>query len=512
MGDTTTGGNDLAQANELLRLEVEELRDKLKEVARDRDRLADLLAKLKQHVFGRRSERLVDHPQLPFEDEEQEPPQPPHVEEAPDEETEWVQRKKRKRRGNRLPSDLPRKREVIEPPQEEKTCASCGKEKKQIGEEITEELEYQPASFYIREIVRPKYVCPDHEEEGVATAELPPRPIPRGLPGAGLIAQVLTAKYRDHLPLHRQHGIYLRHGVDICETTMVDWVRGGATVLLPVVEVMRRSVLSSYAIHTDDTTITVQDRNHKGGSRKGYIWVYIGDQGDVVFDYTPGRSRDGPKRFLGDYQGYLQADGYAGYDELYASGRVVEVGCWSHARRKFVDALPNFPAEAGSIVAAIRKLFMVERQAAGLDPDARRVLRQRETKPLLDDLKPYLLGLRDMLQILPEGPLGQAITYSLNQWNALTRFLDDGRLAAHNNDSERALRQVVVGRKNWLFAGSEEGARRAATIYSVIGSCTRLELDPFEYLRDVLVRLPAGEDPETLTPRAWKAARDAQQG
>jgi hypothetical protein len=227
----------------------------------------------------------------------------------------------------------------------------------------------------------------------------------------------------------------------------------------------------------------------------------------VVFDYTTGRARDGPRNFLGGYKGYLQADGYSGYDELYESGSIVEVGCWAHARRKFVDALSKFPEEAGSIVAVIRKLFMVEREAQDLDPDGRLALRKKESKPLLDDLEPYLKALRHAPHVLPEGPLGQAITYCLNQWKALNRFLEDGRLELHNNISERGLRQVVVGRKNWLFAGSDEGARRAASIYSVIGSCILLGLDPFEYLRDVLLRLAAGEEPEALTPRAWKAAQ-----
>jgi len=504
-------GTDLEQANELLRLQVEELRSKLKEVARDRDRLADLLAKLQRHIFGRRSERFADHPSLPFEAEESELPQPPHVEEAPDEETEWVERKKkRKRRANRLPEDLPRERTELEVPEEERRCGCCGKEKQRIGEEVTEELEYRPASFFIREIVRPKLACPDHEEDGITTPQLPPRVIAKGFPGPGLLANVVTAKYRDHLPLHRQHGIYLRHGVDIPETTMVDWVRSAAELLAPVVASMKVGVLASHAIHTDDTSIRVQDRGHKGGSRKGYLWIYVGDQDDVVFDYTTGRTRDGPRAFLGKYKGYLQADGYSGYDELYESGRVVEVGCWSHARRKFVDALPKFPEESGSIVAVIRKLFLVEREAKEFDPDARLALRQQESKPLLDDLQPYLRALQHAPHVLPEGPLGQAVTYGLNQWQALTRILEDGRLALHNNVSERGLRQVVVGRKNWLFAGSDEGARRAATIYSVVVSCTMLQVDPFEYLRDVLLRLAAGEEPEKLTPRTWKAARVAR--
>ncbi len=508
MGGTVEDGSEL----ELLRHEVAELRDKLRQTERDRDRLADLLAKLRRTLFGRRSERFLDHPMLPFEGDEQEPTKPPHVDEAPDDEEGAAKPKgKRTRRANRLPADLPRERIELTLPESELRCACCGKPKQKIGEVVTEELEYRPGSFFIREIVRPKFACGDHEEGGVATPELPPRVVAKGLPGSGLLAHVLTSKYRDHLPLHRQHGIFLRHGVDIPETSMVDWVSAGARLLVPVVDVMRREVLASFAIHTDDTSLLVQDRHHKGGSRRGFLWIYIGDRSDVVFDFTAGRTRDGPRAFLDGFQGYLHADAYTGYDALYRSG-IVEVGCWSHARRMFVDALSKFPEEAGAVVAVIRRLFMIEREAADFDPGARRALRLQESKPLLDQLGEYLRHLRYAPHVLPEGPLGKAITYCLNQWDALNRFLDDGRLAIHNNVAERGLRQVVVGRKNWLFAGSDEGARRAATIYSVIVSCTMLELDPFEYLRDVLLRLAAGEDPAGLTPRAWKAARLGRNG
>jgi hypothetical protein len=325
--------------------------------------------------------------------------------------------------------------------------------------------------------------------------------------GAGLLAQVVTAKYKDHLPLHRQHGIYLRQGVDIAESTMVDWVGEVAHLVQPVVSVIHEDILATDIVPTDDTPICVQDRSHPKGSRKGFLWAYLGEPGDVVFRYTRGRGRDGPLDFFGDYQGYVQADAYAGYDALFRRPGVVEVGCWAHARRRFFKALDTEPEPAKYAIAAIRMLYDVEKQAdeAGLDADGRRELRQQESRPLLDKLGPWLRGLKH--NALPKSPIGKAVSYAINQWDALTRFVDDGRLALDNNRTERAIRQVAIGRKNWMFAGSDAGGERAAAIYSLIGGCIELKLDPFEYLEDVIRRLPAGADPRELTPRAWLAAR-----
>lgn len=301
-----------------LEREIEDLRKQLIErdhLLTDRDMklaereelindLQSQLAALKQHLFGRRRERYTDHPELPFPGDEEEVETPSFVEEAPDDEevdTDPRKGKPRRRRGvKRIRQDLPRKREVIELTEAERT-APCGCVMQEIGEEVTEELEYRPASFFIREIVRKKYACRQHEEQGVATPELPNRPIAKGMAGAGLLAQVITAKYKDHLPLHRQHGIYLRQGVDIAESTMVDWVREVASLIQPVVEVMREDILASPIVATDDTPICVQDRSHPKGSRKGFLWAYLGEPGDVAFRYTKGRGRDGPLDFFGDY-------------------------------------------------------------------------------------------------------------------------------------------------------------------------------------------------------------------
>ncbi|MCG8467035.1 MAG: IS66 family transposase [Gemmatimonadetes bacterium] len=503
--DTAHGGQDLQAEIERLRTANEELAARLRELEKEKAQLALQLEQLKKLIYGRSSERYTDHPDLPFEAEE--PPKPPHVGEAPDEEYEVVRKKPRKRGIKRLREDLPRDRIVIEIPEDERRCA-CGGVMESIGEEVTEELEYQPASFFIREIVRKKYACKKHEEQGVLTPDLPARPIAKGMPGPGLIAQVLTAKYKDHLPLHRQHGIYRRHGVDIAESTLCDWVADGARIFKPVVECLKNAVLESHVVQTDDTPITIQDRTIGRGSRRGYLWVYLGDQGDAVFDYTSGRSRDGPKQFLGDYKGWLQADAYSGYDAIFRDGSVVEVGCWAHARRRFFKALSTDPEDAGHILASIRHLYRTERDANQhqFDHAARRELRNQQAGPVLNALRPWLESLQRA--VLPKSPFGKAISYCLNQWQALNRFLEDGALKLDNNRSELALRQVAVGRKNWLFAGSDSGAKRAATIYSIVVTCWLNKIDPFAYMRDVMPKLAAGPScADDLTPRAWRSSQ-----
>jgi hypothetical protein len=260
-------------------------------------------------------------------------------------------------------------------------------------------------------------------------------------------------------------------------------------------------------IQSDDTGIVVQDRQHQNGSRRSFLWAYLGDRGEVVFDFTVGRGREGPRKFLGDYRGYLQADAYSGYDVIFATGHVIEVGCWAHARRGFFEALENDKENATNALVAIRRLYEVERQARSqqLDPDARRELRQQESRPVLEAMQPWLRMLKD--KVLPKSQMGQAIGYALRQWDALNRYLDDGRLEIDNNGVERQIRSVAVGRKNWLFAGSDEGGKRAAIIYSIIGTCALQGVEPWQYMKDVLQRLAEGEKPEMLTPRLWKAGR-----
>lgn len=489
--------------------EMQGLRARVVELEKKNAELQKQVAHLTHMLFGRKSERRDDgHPLLPFEkDEPVEAPPPPHVDEAPDDEYETITIKRRKRGATRISADLPRETTRIELPEHERLCPCCHEVMQPIGEEKTEQIDCTPAVVKVIETVRVKYACKKHEEAGVATPALPPQPIAKGMATAGLLAHVVVAKYKDHLPLHRQSGIFARHGVEIAESTLCDWVKDAAGLLLPVVRTIKESILESKVVQSDDTSITVLDPTHPKGSRRGFLWAYVGDRNEVVFDFTRGRGRDGPRLFLGNYRGYLQADAYAGYDVVFATGRVLEVGCWAHARRRFFASLEAEKQSAEYALSAIRRLYDVERAAKqqGLDAEARRDLRQQEAKPLLDAMKPWLQALKPL--VLPKSDLGDAVGYALRQWDALNRYLEDGCLEIDNNRVERQMRTVAVGRKNWMFAGSDEGAQRAAILYSLICTCSLQGIEPWAYLKAVLQRLAMGEKPQALTPRLWKEQR-----
>jgi transposase len=381
----------------------------------------------------------------------------------------------------------------------------CGNLKEIIGEEVTEQLDYVPASFVVRQNVRYKYACKQCQE-GLCIADLPAFPIEKGRPGSGLLAHVLTSKYADHLPLYRLEGIFARHRIDLQRSTLCDWVGACAELLSPIVTEIHRQILTSVKIHTDDTPVPVQIRGRKK-TRRGYLWAYIGEGNNVVFDYTPTRCRDGPIAFLDDYDGFVQADAYQGYDKLFAKGKCTEVGCWAHARRKFFDAKDSDPGRAYQMLALIRELYDVEHQAKEQELDAPGVvkLRQQSSKPVLEKIHSRLEEWSG--QVLPKSPMGKAVTYALGQWIALNRYVDHGILYIDNNLAERVLRMVVIGRKNWLFAGSDSGGERAAVIYSLVASCKLCGIDPFAYLCDVIDRVsihPAKEISQ-LVPANWKA-------
>ncbi|MBZ0153326.1 MAG: IS66 family transposase [Planctomycetes bacterium] len=470
--------------------------------------LAHKVEMLLHQLYGKKAERRKgDHPELPFPGDEPEPPPPPHVDEAADDEYETVTFTRKKRGATRISKDLPRETIVLEVPEAERKCPCCGDTMQEIGREVSERIDFVPAVTKVIETVRPKYACKKHEECGVRTASLPAQPVAKGMATAGLIAHVLVAKYKDHLPLYRQSCIFARHGAEIPESTLGDWVRDAVDLLAPVVCTMRTSVLESAVVQSDDTPVLVLDPGHPEGRKRGFLWAYVGDRDEVVFDFTPGRGRDGPKRFLGDFGGILQADAYSGYDHLYVNGRIREAGCMAHGRRGFVKAEVEDKVNAGHALAAIRRLYAVEREAneQNLDPDALRELRQRESLPVLTAMKPWLVELKKTTR--PKSFVGKAVGYFLNQWDALCLFTGDGRVAIDNNRVERQMRCVAVGRKNWLFAGSEEGGHRAATIYSLVCTCGLLGIEPWAYLKDVLQRIAEGAHPTTLTPRLWKAAR-----
>ncbi|MFZ2147843.1 MAG: IS66 family transposase [Sedimentisphaerales bacterium] len=472
------------------------------------DQIEDLngqLYYLKRQLFGKKSEKLDTAQRLLFENlydqvkakiDQQKPSNAKTVK----------KRKNADHHGrNPLPKDLPREVIEIEPADEEKTCPACHKEKQRIGSEETEKLEYVPASFYVKKYVRYKYACKECESH-ISIGPLPPMAIDKGIPGEGLLAHIITSKYCDHSPLNRLEGILKRHGVDINVSTMCDWVGKSADLLAPLVKRMHARILRSPKINTDDTPIPVKSKKRRGSTYNGYLWVYVDKDHNVVFDFTPTRSREGPVKFLGKFSGYVQADAYSGYDEFFRKSDATEVGCHAHARRKFDYALETDPVRAARLLVLWGKLYDIEREAKDENYSSAQLLeaRQKEAKPILAEIKTVLDEYKN--QVLPKSPIGKAITYSLNQWEALNRYVDDPMLEIDNNLSERTLRMVVIGRKNYMFAGSEAGAWRAAIIYSLVASCKLHDIDPFRYFRDVLARVsthPADKIDELL-PGEWK--------
>jgi transposase len=412
-----------------------------------------------------------------------------------------------------LPKSLERRRVVHDLAEEQRRCPQCQGELKRIGEQVSERLEYVPASLHVIQDVCQKYAC----AQGctVVTAAKPSGPIEKGLPGPGLLAQVAVSKYGDHLPLHRQQEIFQRQGVELSRQTMCGWMRQAAELVQPLYERMKQQVLDSKAVQTDDTPVPVLDleREH---TRTGRIWTYVGDAAHpyTVYDYTPTRSRDGPEEFLEEFRGYLQADAYSGYDALYQKpGRgIVEVACWAHARRYFYEAQSSDLMRATVMLAYIGLLYGVEREAReqGLRGEDRRAFRQQRTKPILADVHNYLVAQKP--EVLPKSPIGEAISYALANWTALLRYSGDGDLEIDNNGAERSLRSIAVGRKNWMFYGSDNGGRTAAVLSSPIATCKRLAIDPFAYMRDLFGRIAAHPQQrlEELLPDRWAAAQAAR--
>jgi transposase len=394
--------------------------------------------------------------------------------------------------------------ERIEP--QEKVCAHCGKEKCEIGHEKSERYEYVPAKVIRHEIIRPKLACPCGQA-GVSIAPLPPMVVAQGQPGASLVAHVLLSKFVDHLPLYRQQQQFERLGVHFPKSTLGDWVEQGATWLQPIVREMKRQLLQSDYVQVDETPVRVQDPDVIGKCGTGWLWVFGAPGQDVIFEFHPGRGKEFAQKLLGGFKGYLQRDGYGVYGSLAKDDLdLIPVGCWAHARRKFVEALEDQGDEALAIVHEVRKLYLVERHAGAenLTPDQRHQLRQQLSLPILTSLQPMLQSVKE--RVLPQSPLGKAARYCLAEWAALNRYLSDGRLEIDNNLTENAIRPSAVGKKNWLFIGHPNAGWRSAGIYSIVVSCRRRGIEPWEYLRDVLSRLPAMNQSElpSLLPANWK--------
>jgi transposase len=411
-----------------------------------------------------------------------------------------------------LPAHLPRQRQEFDLPVEQRHCPQCQSALQHIGAEVSERLEYVPASLRVIQEVCHKYAC----ARGctVVTAEKPMQPIEKGLPGPGLLAHVAVDKYADHLPLYRQEAMLARQGVKLSRSTMCDWMRRCAELVSPLYELMKHQVLASHTVQTDDTPVAVLDPELPR-TRLGRIWTYVGDAQHpfTVYDYTPTRRQDGPLAFLKPFHGRLQADAYSGYDPLYADPDrdVIEIACWAHARRKFYEAQTSDPMRSMIVLAYVRLLYDVEHEAReqNLDADGRRALRQAKSLPILTDIRRYLQT--EQPKVLPKSPEGQAIAYTLNNWQALVRYADDGALEIDNNGAERSLRGIAIGRKNWMFYGSDNGGKTAAVLSSLVATCKRLHIDPFVYLRDLFGRISAhpAQHLAELLPDKWQAAHSA---
>jgi transposase len=411
-----------------------------------------------------------------------------------------------------LPSHLLRERVVHPAPA---ACPCCGGSLRKLGEDITETLEHVPAQWKVIQHVREKFSC--RRCEAITQAPAPSHPIARGRAGPQLLAQILFAKYRAHLPLNRQSAIYANEGVELDTSTLADWVGACAVTLRPLIDEIRKHVFAAERIHADDTTVPVLAR---GKCRTGRLWAYVRDDAPfgggaapaAMFYYSPDRRGEHPETHLADYSGLMQADAYAGFNGLYVAGRkpgpIIEAACWAHGRRKLYELADL--QKAPIAIEAVRRidvLFAIEREINGLSPEQRLKARRERSKLLVDDLERWMRQERRKLS--SKTALAEAMDYSLKRWAALTRFLDDGRICLSNNAAERAVRGIAVGRRNWTFAGSDSGARRAASIYTLIETCKLTDVDPRAWLADVLARLadhPANRIAELL-PWNWKAAR-----
>jgi transposase len=451
-----------------------------------------LILKLKRMKFGRSSEKLdrqIEQLDLRLEDLEMaEAAKPGGSDESQSSESPRTSTRRRRRP---LPEDLPRETQTHEPKQ--KSCPKCGGELDAFGEDVSEILEFVPASFKVIRIVRPKRRCACCN--CFVQEPAPHRPIDRGLAGPFLLAHVLVSKYADHLPLYRQSEIYAREGLDLQRSMLAEWVGGACQTLDPLVDVLRRYVLNATKLHGDDIPVPVLAPGN-GKTATGRLWTYVRDDRPagsveppaVWFAYSPDRKSEHPADHLRTFCGTLQADGYAGFNRLYEQGSIIEASCWAHVRRKFYDL---YDAHASPIAKEaldrIAALYAIEKEIRGRPPDQRQQIRQQRSLPLLDSLESWLKGC--VAKLSRKSDVTVAIHYALGRWKQLLRYVHDGHLEIDNNSAERALRAIAVGRKNYLFAGSDIGGERAAAIYSLIGTAKLNGVDPEAYLAYVLQRI-----------------------
>ncbi len=506
-----------------LRSEAEQIVLLTKELEWSRLKIQALEERLRLELirkYGPKSEKLSDNqlhlldlePGVSTEEVEAESRRDPLPSTPPS--TTAPKSKKGKHPGRQeLPAHLPRVDRVIVCTPEQCICKGCGKDKTVIGYEQSEQLDVEPARYFVLVTRREKRACRNCAE-GVSAAPLPERIVEKSLVSDRVVIDTIVNKYSDHLPLYRQSAILLRDtGVSIGRATMDGWVMRVGEMLIPVVGAMGRELLAGSYIQADETPVPVQMSDARGKNHQAYLWQYGTPGGNVVFDFRMGRGREGPAKFLGQYEGILQTDGYAAYRSVGGS-RMVHAACWAHARRKVFDAVKLSPEDrrAAQLVARIDELFAVDAEArdAGMNHAARHVLRGERSRPLLEAIKKEMESAQ--AAVLPASALGKAVSYTLSLWDKLTKFLEHPELELSNNSAENSMRPVVLGRKNWIHVGSEKAGPKVAAVLSVVETCRRMKIPVCEYLTSVLPGL--GGVPmqrvHQCTPAAWAASRGSK--
>lgn len=505
--------DSLPDDSALLKQLVIQLIQEIRADRREKESLEHRIDLLLRRLYGRSSEKLDPRQGTLFDLQTQEasPAEPASVQQAEREESgDTATKKKRQGHGRRpKPDSLEVREKVYDLTDAEKVALAGDGQLVCIGNEVSEHYDYEPSCLYIVRNIQKKYVRrpqllesgEGREEKNVIVAAKPPLPIPGGIAGPGLLAHVIVSKAADHLPLHRQERINERQGVFFPRSTTCDWWLACADLLLPLYKVLVREVLASLVVGADATRIHVRD-THLKVQHTGFFWLYRGDERHPfsAFDFSPDQSRDGPENFLKNYSGYLQCDAAGVYDDFFLGSRMIEVGCWAHARRRFHEARQLDPGIGQTALAYIGRLYQVERELrqrratqwreVDLDELALRVARERQeqSQPVLEKFRAWLEA--QWPNLVPKNPLRLAMDYTLRHWGALSRYTENGWLSIDNNAVEREMRSIAIGRKNWLFCGSDRGGRAAAVHFSLIASCRRHELDPFVYLRDILTTLP----------------------
>jgi transposase len=500
--------DNVEQLKELLLLERQRSAEKDSKIGSLEQRYQHLLEQFRlaqQRQFGRRSEASAN--QLGLFNESEQVAEEASDEPAPERETLTYTRNKPKRKP--LPKDLPRETVIHDIPEANKVCDCCGGQLHKMGEDTREQLEFIPASIKVIEHIRPKYSCRHCEQHGtrveIKIAPPPPTPIPKSIATASLLSQVITSKYQYALPLYRQEQLFKHHGIELSRKTLASWMLQSSDLLMRVYQQLHQRQLQHVVIHADETPLKVI---HEDKSQC-YMWVYCTGTDSppdksqvnmmknrprniVLYDYQNSRAGACAKNYLHGYQGYLQVDGYAGYEQTEAT----LVGCFAHARRKFIEAqkvqVKGKTGKADWAINHIRKLYRLEAEIKDNSAAEKQALRQRHAQPLLQQLKSWLD--KSALQVPPKSAIGKAIAYSLRQWPKLIRYIDDGHLSIDNNRAERAIKPFVIGRKNWLFANTSNGAEASAVLYSLVETAKANGLTPFDYIKHLLEELPKQPD------------------